>query len=59
MEKFFTKEVITSLVVLLFGIFLYFLIKYVIRKLFNFRTDRTSKTRLIIFSKENADESQK
>lgn len=25
----------------------------------NFRTDRTSKTRLIIFSKENADESQK
>lgn len=48
MEKFFTKEVITSLVVLLFGIFLYFLIKYVIRKLFNFKKMKDSKKRTII-----------
>lgn len=48
MGKFFTKEVITSLVVLLFGIFLYFLIKYVIRKLFNFKKMKDSKKRTII-----------
>lgn len=48
MGKFFTKEVITSLVVLLFGIFLYFLIKYIIRKLFNFKKMKDSKKRTII-----------
>lgn len=48
MRDFFTKEVITSLVVLLVGIFIYFLIKVIIRKLFNFKKMKDSKKRTII-----------
>lgn len=47
MKDFFTKEVVTSLVVLLVGLFVYFLTKIIIRKLFNFKK-MDSKKRTII-----------
>lgn len=47
MKDFFTKEVITSLVVLLVGIFVYILTKVIIRKVFNFKR-MDSKKRTII-----------
>ncbi len=48
MKDFFTKEVLTSLVVLLIGLFIYFLIKVIIRKLFNFKKMKDAKKRTII-----------
>lgn len=47
MKDFFTKEVVTSLVVLLVGLFIYFITKVIIRKLFNFKK-MDSKKRTII-----------
>lgn len=48
MEKYITQEVIASLVVLFAGLFLNFLIKVIIRKLFNFKHMRDAKKRTII-----------
>ena len=47
MRDFFTKEVITSLAVLLVGLFVYMLTKIIIRKVFNFKK-MDSKKRTII-----------
>ena len=48
MKDFFTKEVITSIVVLLVGLFIYFMTKVIIRKLFNFKKMKDAKKRTII-----------
>lgn len=48
MEKIFTREVVASLVVLLVGFFIIFLIKIIIRKLFNFKKMKDAKKRTII-----------
>lgn len=48
MEKYITQEVIASLVVLFVGLFLNFLIKIIIRKLFNFKHMKDAKKRTII-----------
>ena len=48
MEKYITQELVTSLVVLLIGLFINFLIKAIIRKLFNFKHMKDAKKRTII-----------
>ena len=48
MKEFFTREVGTSLVVLLIGLIINFLIRVIIRKLFNFKKMKDSKKRTII-----------
>ena len=48
MKEFFTREVVTSLVVLLIGLIINFLIRVIIRKLFNFKKMKDSKKRTII-----------
>lgn len=47
MKDFFTKEVITSLVVLLVGLFIYMLTKIIIRKVFNFKRMDAKKRTII------------
>lgn len=47
MKDFFTKEVITSLVVLLVGLFIYMLTKIIIRKIFNFKRMDAKKRTII------------
>ena len=48
MEKYITQEAVTSLVVLFVGLFINFLIKVIIRKLFNFKHMKDAKKRTII-----------
>ena len=48
MDKYITQEAVASIVVLLVGLFINFLIKVIIRKIFNFRKMKDAKKRTII-----------